>query len=88
MTDKVSVEVETGTLTPKQVWDMKEELQASVEESIEQWDKLSEEEQDHMVKVVREGLERMIDRLPAVLRASMKLVPDEYVDFNIKILIK
>lgn len=76
-----------GVTTPKAIWEEKNEWFERAKTSKEHWDtNMSAEQQEAVVRIVKNGIERFHDRAEEWVPDSMKVEGGQYLDITFRVL--
>lgn len=76
----------TGTITPKEIWENKDEWFNKAKDSREEWDKMSDENKEALTAMVQAAIERMHDRIPEWLPEGLTVEGGNFVDIHLRFL--
>lgn len=82
----VELELEAGSITPKEIWEMKDEFVAFCQKSKGEWDKMSNEQRESVIRLVKSGIERIYDRVDEWVPESMATDGGNYLDVHFRLL--
>lgn len=82
----VDVSTEIDDITPKEIWDRKDEWMQMAQTSKENWDGLMDEQRESLVRMVKSSLERMHDRANDWIPEALEVEGGRYMDVKIRIL--
>lgn len=75
-----------GNITPKEIWEGKDEWFGKVNRSKQEWEKLSDEYREALERLVKSALERMHDRVEEWLPEALEVSGGNFIDVHIKLL--
>lgn len=82
----VDLRLVLGTLTPKEIWENKGTYFDYAKRSKEEWDKMSEEKQAAVLRLVKQGIERIYDRCDEWVPESFEVEGGNFIDVHFKLL--
>ena len=74
------------TITPKEIWEGKDEWFNKAKNSREEWENMSDENREALEVMVRGAIERMHDRIPEWLPEGLTVEGGNYVDIHLRFL--
>lgn len=84
--DVLTVNYTLGKITPKEIWEQKDVWFAQVNQSREEWDKMSEDQREALSRMMKGAIERMYDRIDDWLPEALSVEGGNYMDVQIKFL--
>lgn len=81
-----SVETETGVFNAENVWEARDADHAAEQESLEEWNKLSDTEREVIADVVGKSLSEMHDRLPEWLPHGLEISRGGWLKVSFRLL--
>lgn len=76
----------TGSITPKEIWERKNEYFEYAKNSKEEWDKMSEDQQSSVLRLVKQGIERVYDRTDEWVPESLEVDGGNFIDVHFRLL--
>lgn len=84
--DLVETWWEVGQITPQVIWETKDEWYEKAKLSREEWEKLSDEQKDASIRIIKACLERLYDTVDEWVPEAMKVQSGEYADIYFRVL--
>lgn len=78
--------VVTGSITPKEIWEQKNELYEFASKSKEIWDNMEEDQRQAVLRLVKSGIERTYDRVDEWVPESLKVEGGEFLDVHFRLI--
>lgn len=82
----VDLRLVTGSITPKEIWENKNEYFEYAKNSKEEWDKMSTEQQEAVLRLVKSGIERVYDRVDEWVPESLEVEGGNFIDVHFRLL--
>lgn len=84
--DDVVIGTVTGSITPKEIWENKNEWFEAAKTSREEYGKMSDDQREALERMVTGAIERMHDRVGEWLPEGLTVEGGKFVDVHIKLL--
>lgn len=82
----VELKIVTGSITPVEIWEQKDELYQFAATSKEIWDNMTTEQRDATLRLVKTGIERIYDRVEEWVPESLQVDGGEYLDVHFRLI--
>jgi hypothetical protein len=77
----------TSSLTPKEVWDTRNQWEAFVQNSIKEWESMEPDSRESVVKIIKNALENVYDRAEEWIPESLEVKSGHYIDMYFRIIL-
>jgi hypothetical protein len=84
--DLVETWWEVGQITPQYIWETKDDWYELAKKSREEWEKLSAEQKDASIRIIKACLERLYDTVDEWVPEAMKVQSGEFADIYFRVL--
>lgn len=82
----VELKIVTGSITPVEIWEQKDELYEFAAKSKEIWENMTTEQREATLRLVKTGIERIYDRVDEWVPESLQVDGGEYLDVHFRLI--
>lgn len=82
----LELHLDTGEISPREIWENKDHYINLANQSREEWEKMTEEQREAILRMVQGALERLHDRVEDWVPEGLRAEGGEWVDVNLRIL--
>lgn len=84
---KLILECVVGVTTPKEIWETKDVWFQAANERRQRWGTMPEQQQEALVKMTKDALERMHDRIEEWIPEALYLEGGRFIDIHMRFLL-
>jgi len=77
---------ETGSITPQEIWETKDEWYERAKQSQKEWEKLSDDQKQATIRIIKACLERLYDTVDEWIPEAMNPQSGQYADIYFRVL--